>query len=78
MKNVISQSVETIAGVLKNSTGFDYPDTVDYGTAHALNFTFYQLDAERNYSFQFGKTREYWSNSNWKTVARDVKNHLNS
>lgn len=77
MENVISVSVETIASVLKNSDGFNYPDTIDYGTAHALNFVFDQLDSEKNYSFMFKKNRQYWSAAKWKTVASDVKKHLN-
>jgi len=38
--------------------------------------TFNRLDRSNNYSFQFKKTQEFWSDSNWKTVARDIKEQL--
>lgn len=38
--------------------------------------TFNRLDRSKNYSYQFKKTKEYWSDANWKTVARDIQEQI--
>jgi len=45
-----------------------------YGsTDHDLEAAFQAADLEQNFSFKFGKTREYWNSREWNTVASAVK-----
>lgn len=38
-----------------------------------VDAAFQQADKKENFSYQFGKTSQYWSKSNWDKVAKAVK-----
>lgn len=37
---------------------------------------FGQLNRSKNYTWMFQKTENYWSDANWKVVARDVQSAI--
>ena len=46
------------------------------GNTHEIEAAFQDADQKENFSFKFGKTKEYWSDSNWRDVAKAVKGKL--
>ena len=38
-----------------------------------VDAAFQKLDKKENFSYQFGKTSQYWGKSNWDKVAKAVK-----
>lgn len=37
---------------------------------------FEALDRSLNYNFRFQKTRQYWSDAEWRQVAKDIQNQM--
>lgn len=37
---------------------------------------FEALDRSLNYNFRFQKTRQYWSDAEWRQVAKDVQKQM--
>jgi undecaprenyl pyrophosphate synthase len=38
-----------------------------------INKEFGQLNRSKNYTWMFQKTENYWTDANWRVVARDVQ-----
>ena len=54
-----------IVSAIKNNQG-----------THEIEAAFQDADQKENFSFKFGKTKEYWSEKDWKNVAKAVKGEL--
>ena len=44
---------------------------------NTLTQEFQNADQRVNFSFKFKKTMQFWSKTNWKEVAREVKKETN-